>query len=266
MNTQAYPQAPSVPQANYAAPRGQHPLVLGAAVAVTAFSLAGIAALLGWLPSHTPAAAPVAAQQLAAAQPTAPVQAPAAVQPATVTDAKGATISLPPGATVNINNHTTHKTVSPQPVKPAPAQPTASYAPPPPPVVSSTPSYPVAGNTYPASYPAPSYCRDCGVIESIRQLPQQNESSGLGALAGGVLGAALGHNVGGGRGRDIATVAGMIGGAMAGNSIERSSRNGPSAQVVVRMEDGSTRVIPMDAGRLQIGDRVRLSNGGLYPI
>lgn len=261
MNTQAYPQAPSVPHVPQAAPRSQHPLVLGAAVAVTAFSLAGIASLLGWLPSHTPEAAvtPVPAQQVAAAQTTAPVQPPAAAQPATVTDAKGATITLPPGATVNINNHTTHKTVSPHPAKPAPVQPTASYAPPPPPPA-------VAGNAYPATPPsAVAICRDCGVVESIRELPQR-ESSGLGALAGGVLGAAVGHNIGGGRGRDIATVAGMIGGAMAGNSVERNARSGPSTEVVVRMEDGSTRVIPTDAGGLRIGERVRLSNGGLYPI
>lgn len=263
MNTTTYPQAqPQAPA--YAAPRSQHPLVLGAAVAVTAFSLAGIASLLGWLPSHTPAAAQAPVQQVAAA-PAAPAS--PAPAPATITDTKGATISLPPGATVNINNHTT-RTVTPRPAKPAAPQTTAVYAPPPPPpVVTQTTTYPtVVSSTYPSAYPAPGYCRDCGVIESIRELPQRAESSGLGALAGGVLGAALGHNIGGGRGKDIATVAGMIGGAMAGNSIERSSRNGPAAQAVIRMDDGSTRVVPTDNGRLHTGDRVRLNNGNLYPI
>jgi uncharacterized protein YcfJ len=43
----------------------------------------------------------------------------------------------------------------------------------------------------------------------------------LGTLAGAVVGGVLGHQVGGGSGRDIATVAGAAAGGYAGNRIEK---------------------------------------------
>ena len=42
-------------------------------------------------------------------------------------------------------------------------------------------------------------------------IEQAGEGSGLGAIAGGVAGAVLGHQVGGGTGKDIATIAGAGG-------------------------------------------------------
>src|SRR5215212_3632904 len=35
---------------------------------------------------------------------------------------------------------------------------------------------------------APRVCSDCGVVESIRYVEQQEQASGVGAVAGGVLG------------------------------------------------------------------------------
>jgi uncharacterized protein YcfJ len=48
----------------------------------------------------------------------------------------------------------------------------------------------------------------------------QPQTSGAGALMGAIAGGAVGHNVGGGSGQAIATIAGMIGGAMLGDKIE----------------------------------------------
>lgn len=48
----------------------------------------------------------------------------------------------------------------------------------------------------------------------------QPQTSGAGALMGAIAGGAVGHNVGGGSGQAIATIAGMIGGAMLGERIE----------------------------------------------
>jgi uncharacterized protein YcfJ len=48
----------------------------------------------------------------------------------------------------------------------------------------------------------------------------QNTSSGAGALMGAIAGAALGNQIGGGSGRAVATMAGVMGGAIMGDRIE----------------------------------------------
>src|SRR5262245_39806246 len=54
-------------------------------------------------------------------------------------------------------------------------------------------------------------CRDCGVVQSVREIKQQGEGTGAGAVVGGVVGGVLGHQVGGGRGKDVATAVGVVG-------------------------------------------------------
>ena len=56
------------------------------------------------------------------------------------------------------------------------------------------------------------------------------QKSGAGALMGGIAGGAMGNAVGNGNGRALATVIGLIGGAVVGNNIEGGSQ--PSTQVV----------------------------------
>jgi uncharacterized protein YcfJ len=48
----------------------------------------------------------------------------------------------------------------------------------------------------------------------------QNPTSGAGALMGAIAGAAIGHQIGGGSGRAVATMAGVMGGAILGDRIE----------------------------------------------
>lgn len=55
---------------------------------------------------------------------------------------------------------------------------------------------------------------------TTQQVMVEQPKSGAGALLGAVAGGAVGNQVGGGSGRALATMAGVIGGAMLGNSIE----------------------------------------------
>ncbi|PUE44788.1 hypothetical protein B9Z47_17365 [Limnohabitans sp. 2KL-1] len=48
----------------------------------------------------------------------------------------------------------------------------------------------------------------------------QNPTSGAGALMGAIAGGAVGNQIGGGSGRALATIAGVMGGAMMGDKIE----------------------------------------------
>ena len=57
---------------------------------------------------------------------------------------------------------------------------------------------------------------------TVQQVAVQPPKSGAGALMGAVAGGALGNAVGGGAGRAVATMAGVMGGAILGDSIEGS--------------------------------------------
>lgn len=105
-------------------------------------------------------------------------------------------------------------------------------------------------------------CLDCGEVASVREVVTKAQGSGLGAVGGAVVGGALGNQVGDGKGRDLATVAGVIGGAVAGNEIEKRSRSTKSYEITVRLDNGSTRVInEPNLPSWKTGDRVKVVDG-----
>lgn len=107
-------------------------------------------------------------------------------------------------------------------------------------------------------------CYDCGRVESVRAVQIAAQPSGLGVVAGAVLGGVLGNQVGGGDGKKLATVAGAVGGGYAGNEIEKRTRKAGAYEVRVRMEDGNIRTFPYDnQPNWSAGDRVRVVDGYL---
>lgn len=113
--------------------------------------------------------------------------------------------------------------------------------------------------------PAP-VCDDCGVVESVQAVSQAGEAKGIGAVAGGVVGGLLGRNIGKGHGRDLATIAGIAGGAFAGHQIEKSQRTTTVYDVNVRMADGSSRLVTDRSGAWQAGDEVRVRTDGTLAL
>ena len=105
-------------------------------------------------------------------------------------------------------------------------------------------------------------CATCGTVRSVNVVEHQGEGTGLGAIGGAVVGGVLGNQIGDGSGRRVATVAGAAGGAYAGHQIEKHVKTTKSWNVVVRMEDGSSRTYPFasDPG-FSAGDRVRIVDG-----
>jgi outer membrane lipoprotein SlyB len=145
--------------------------------------------------------------------------------------------------------------------RPAPSTPSyatgASPAPQPPALAAPAP--PVATAVPP---PAPQVCRDCGTIAAITPIEKKGDSSGAGAVIGGIVGGVLGHQVGGGRGKDVATVAGALGGALLGNEVEKSQGAVTAWDVRVRLDDGTSTVIRLDREpSWRVGDKVRIENG-----
>lgn len=223
-----------------------HPLVAGAAISVMLVSLTGVAAITGLIPnSHStasPAGTPVAASAGAAT---------AAASPAALVESK-----------------TESKAESKDEESPAPAAKSApaekrSYAP-----RTAQAPQPQPRRTYSEPAPrvvqAPAICHSCGRVESVQVIEQPAQPSGVGMVAGAVLGGVLGNQVGGGSGRKIATVAGAVGGGYAGNEIEKRTRSTATYQVRVRMEDGDIRTFPYSQQPgWGVGDRVRVVDGKL---
>ena len=107
-------------------------------------------------------------------------------------------------------------------------------------------------------------CKSCGTVTAVQTMPNRGEATGAGAVVGGVLGGVLGHQVGGGRGKDVATVAGAAGGAYVGHQTERNMRSGVRYRVDVRMDNGKRRSFHYrSAPGYRVGDPVRVSSGGL---
>ena len=102
-------------------------------------------------------------------------------------------------------------------------------------------------------------CKDCGTVTDLRTVKKEGEGSGLGAVAGGVIGGVLGHQVGSGRGKDVATVAGAAGGAYAGHQIEKSQKSTTTYQVIVKMDEGNTRTFTYsNPTSYKVGDKVKI--------
>ncbi|WP_075181013.1 glycine zipper 2TM domain-containing protein [Pantoea sp. 1.19] len=64
--------------------------------------------------------------------------------------------------------------------------------------------------------------QECRNVTVTHRRPVQDENRIAGSVLGAVAGGVLGHQFGGGRGRDVATVAGALAGGYAGNQVQGS--------------------------------------------
>lgn len=219
-----------------------HPLVAAAAASVILVSAVGTAAIMGWLPGSHSADNP--APQAAAQSATTVAEPAPAVAEAPAPAPKPAA-----------------KPVATAPERPAPARSAPQRSAPPasatPPLAQPAPeAAPVV-----AAVPA---CIDCGKVTEVRTVEVESRPSGVGVVAGAVVGGLLGNQVGGGNGKKLATVAGAIGGGYAGNEIEKRTRKASGYEVEVRMQDGQTRVFKYDSEPAwRTGDPIRVVNGEL---
>ena len=206
-----------------------HPMLLIAAIAVILFCAVGTAAIMGWLPKSNANAdlPPAVAGQLAPGE---PANAQAAAQAAPL---QLASANLPAREADRSYDR-------------APEQ---------------------ASDRLPAAAPAQqaaAVCNSCGVVESVRTIEHRPQGSGVGAAGGAILGGILGNQVGGGHGRQLATVAGAVGGAVAGNQIEGHFKTTHSWQVTVRLDNGKKRTFNYNSQPAwREGNDVRIVDGKL---
>lgn len=108
-------------------------------------------------------------------------------------------------------------------------------------------------------------CQNCGTVASIREFNTRGDGSGLGAAGGAVVGGLLGNQVGGGHGKQAMTVVGAIGGALAGNHIEKRVRATQSYETTVNMDNGSSRTVTQATQPTwRQGDQIKIVDGVLH--
>lgn len=114
----------------------------------------------------------------------------------------------------------------------------------------------------PAATASPLLCAQCGRVESVTPIQREAKASGVGAVAGAVVGGLVGNQFGGGDGKTLATIAGMVGGGWAGNTVEKKMKTVTVYRVDVRMENGSLRTLEQ-AQPVAVGSRVTVDGDSL---
>lgn len=102
-----------------------------------------------------------------------------------------------------------------------------------------------------------------GTVIDVRAGKIEGTKSAIGAIAGGVAGAAVGNLFGGGKGNTIATVGGGLAGAAGGAAVEEKLTQKDGLQITVQLDNGQTVVIVQEADvQFSVNQRVRVLTGG----
>jgi outer membrane lipoprotein SlyB len=104
-----------------------------------------------------------------------------------------------------------------------------------------------------------------GVIEQITAVQiASNHHRGVGAVVGGLAGLGVGSLIGAGTGRDVAMVLGTVGGALAGNEVQKKyDQPVAGQQIIVRTSRGVLVAVTQPAqADLRVGQRVYIEGSG----
>jgi outer membrane lipoprotein SlyB len=208
-----------------------HPLLTAAAISVTVFSAVGVATLTGLVPPS-------------------------------IGSQKEAVLELPKEVAKPVEPAITHPVAPKKAAVARPAKPRTSE-----PVVYRE----FAEERRLAQAEAPKPVVQPGnlaTVQSVREVKDPGQHTGLGPIAGGIAGAVLGDQIGGkGNTRKVLTVLGAAGGAYAGREIEKHARATKHWEIDVRRDDGVQETVRSDvAPPYQPGERVRLIEGRLQPV
>lgn len=110
-------------------------------------------------------------------------------------------------------------------------------------------------------------CRDCVTVNDVHAVKRKGEGGATGMIGGAVVGGLLGHQVGGGTGKTLATVGGAAAGAYAGNEVQKRVTSRTVWVTKVKMKDGTFRIFEQEAKPAwKSGQQVHLKDGVLSPL
>lgn len=207
-----------------------HPLLTAAAISVTVFSAIGVGALTGLVPDSVGSRKVVVEIPQEVAKPVAPAISHPVAKPASKAAAK--------------------------PAKPRRAEPVVYRE------FADEPRLAQVEAPKPVEMPG-----SLATIQSVREVKDPGQHTGLGPIAGGVAGAVLGDQIGGkGNTRKVLTVLGALGGAYAGREIEKQARATSHWEIDVQRDDGVQQTVHSDSvPAFHAGERVRIVDGRLQP-
>ncbi len=110
-------------------------------------------------------------------------------------------------------------------------------------------------------------CHDCVTVQDVHAVKRKGEGGAAGMIGGAVVGGLLGHQVGGGTGKTLATVGGAAAGAYAGNEVQKQVNSKTVWVTKVKMKDGTFRTFEQEARPAwKAGQHVHLRDGVLAPL
>lgn len=124
---------------------------------------------------------------------------------------------------------------------------------------------------YQSQYGAPAYPTQTsqaqyyyGTVDRIEVIRRNDPNNVAGTVIGAIVGGLIGSQIGGGSGQTVATVAGVAGGAYAGNQIQRRRAEQETFRVTVRLNTGAYQTVTTDnVTDLRTGDRVRVDGNNI---
>ncbi|MDZ4348430.1 MAG: glycine zipper 2TM domain-containing protein [Xanthomonadaceae bacterium] len=110
-------------------------------------------------------------------------------------------------------------------------------------------------------------CQSCGTVERIEVVRGERSSGGGGAVLGGIIGGVIGNQIGSGDGRRAATAVGAIGGAVAGNQVEKNRNAAPTYDLFIRMDDGRRIVVNQrEIGGIREGSYIEMRGSEAFQV
>lgn len=130
----------------------------------------------------------------------------------------------------------------------------------------------LAGCTFPSADPVVSrsqtnvvHALELGTVIAVKQVVIEGERTGLGGWGGGAVGAAAASPSDGRYGTEerLATAAGGVVGAIAGQAVEEVATREGAQEITIQLDSGRTVMITQETpdGLFQQGDRVQVAYG-----
>lgn len=104
-----------------------------------------------------------------------------------------------------------------------------------------------------------------GTVLSTKPVVIEGNRSGAGQLPGAIIGGVAGSSVGDGKGQQIFTILGAVGGAILGQQIEENASRAQGLELTVQLDSGRTLSIVQEVDSVDAfskGQRVRVLTQG----
>lgn len=115
-----------------------------------------------------------------------------------------------------------------------------------------------AKSTHAASSSASAAAATHGTVQSVQAVEVKGKGSGVGVVAGAVLGGLVGNQMGRGTGNTVMTVGGAVAGGYAGNEVEKNVKKHTVYKTTVKLDDGSVHEYTVSQ-QFAVGAKVQVS-------